>query len=278
MRMKDAARRFNDALATDAYTGEELFRCQFTSFDDHAASGATARRRVLGLPEGTEIPTRSAINLYSEIWLVGSGTADSFAGSIIRMAYAMRRATDLAKLSSPGNALLTTDQENVFIQKQFFKDTYNTLTESASSIAWNVFLSPHETVPIGSFFVTSDMTLRVRKTYLPVEGLRVAECDELDYGSLVSAVFIESGTYDSANDSYATIAITTPAYIIDYNKLYQLATAKDEPYQPGDLTILVPQSLVTPVVGTQLTLNGKPWRVLTTQPELDCWLLHIRLG
>lgn len=278
MRLKDAARRFNDAQATDAYTGEELFKCAFTSYDDHAASGATARRRTLSVPELTVIPTRSAINLYTEIWLVGAGSADSFAGSVVRKAYAMRKATDLAKLGSPSQSIRATGQTPAFVQKQFFKDSYDQLTESDSNIAWNVFVSPIEVVPIGSFIVTTDITLRVRKTYLPVEGLRVAECDELEPDALQTAVFIENGAYNSLTDSYTTTAISSLVYIVDYNKLYHRHTAADAPYEPGDLAVLVPTVSLTPKVGAHLTLLGISWRVLTVQLELDCWLLHIRVG
>lgn len=278
MRMKDAAKRFNDALATDAYTGDELFFCAFTSYDDHAASGATARRRVLSLPEGVPIPVRSAIDLYSEIWLVGAGSADSFGGSVIRMAYAMRKTTDLAKLGTPAQAILNTAPTQAFVQKQYFKDTFDPTTESDSSISWNVFFSPHEDVPIGSFIVTSDLSLRVRKTYLPVEGLRVAECDELDPDAFETAIFIENGTYNSTTDTYSTTAVTTPVFVLDYNKLYHLHTAGDAPYVAGDLAVLVPKTALTPVTGAQLTMRNTSWRVLTVQSELDCWLLHIRIG
>jgi len=278
MRLKDAARRFNDTLATDAYTGDEAFFCAFTSYDDHAASGATARRRVLSVPEGTEIPLRSAINLYGEIWIVGAGSADAFGGSIARVAYNMKKATDLAKVGTPAQALSGTGATLAFVQKQYFKDIFNTVSESDSSVAWNVFLSPHETIDAGSIIVTPDVKLRVRMTYLPVDGLRVAECDEMPTNTLQTAVFTENGTYNSATDSYATVSITTPVFIVDYNKLYQLHTASDAPYVQGDEAVLVPKTALTPKVGSLFTMLGTTWRVLTVQSELDCWLLHVRVG
>lgn len=278
MRLKDAARRYNDALAKDAYTGDQLFRCAFTSFDDHAASGATARRRVLSVPESTQIPVRSAIDLYGEIWLVGSGSADSFGGSVIRDSYGMRRASDLARIGTPGQAIAAAGQTFVYIQKQFFKDTFDTVTESDSSVAWSVFVSPLESVPSGSIIVTSDMRLRVRKSYLPIEGLRLAECDELEPDTAQTAVFVTNGVYNPVTDTYTSVTVSALVFVVDYNKLYQLHTASDAPYVAGDKAVLVAKAAITPVVGAQFTMLGITWRVLTVQSELDCWLLHARVG
>jgi len=278
MRLKDAARRFNDTLATDAYTGDEAFFCAFTTFDDHAASGATSRRRTLSVTPGTEIPVRGAINLHNQIWIVGTGTPDAFGGKEIRVAYAMKKATDLAKIGTPAQAISGTGFTLAFIQKEYFKDTFNAITESATSVAWNIFISPHEVIAAGTVIVTPDVKLRVRMTYLPVDGLRVAECDELPPNTEQTAVFTENGAYNSATDSYSVVSVTTPVLIVDYNKLYQLHTASDAPYVQGDEAVLVPKSALTPVVGSSFTMLGTTWRVLTVQSELDCWLLHVRVG
>lgn len=276
--MKDAARRFNDALATDAYSGDEAFFCAFTTYDDHAASGATARRRTLSVPDGTQIPLRSAINLFGEIWIVGAGSPDAFGGSVIRVAYAMRKASDLAKIGTPGQAISGTGATLAFVQKEYFKDTFNTLTESDSSVSWNVFISPHETIDVGAIIVTPDVKLRVRMSYLPVDGLRIAECDELPANTEQTAVFIENSSYDPITDTNSAITTSTPVLIVDYNKLYQLHTASDAPYVAGDEAVLVPKTALTPKVGALFTMLGTTWRVLTVQSELDCWLLHARVG
>jgi hypothetical protein len=196
----------------------------------------------------------------------------------VRKSYTMKHATDLAKIGTPGNAINNIGLTLVYVQKQFFRDTFNTLTEADSNIGWNVFLSPGEAIDNGSFIITPDISLRVRKTYLPVEGLRIAECDELNKINQLTAVFIANGTYNTATDSYATVSITTPVYVIDYNQLYRLHTVADAPYLPGDEAVLVPKSAITPVVGSQFTMGGTSWRVLTVQTELDCWLLHARVG
>lgn len=276
--MKDAARRFSDTLALDAYTDEELFEVAFTSYDDHASSGATARRRVLQLTETDVPPERSCIKLYGEIWIVGTGSPDSFGGSIIRVSYGMKKATDLAKLGSPAQTITGVGQTQAYVQKLYFKDTFDTVTESDSNVAWNVFLSPHEVIESGMIVATSDLLLRVRKTYLPVEGLRVAECDEMEANSAQTAIFSENGGYDSTTDSYTVINTSVPALIVDYNKLYKLHSAADAPYVPGDLAVLVAKTALTPKVGSYFSMLGTKWRVLTVQTELDSWLMHVRVG
>lgn len=101
MRLRDAARRFDETQAFDAYTLEDLFLCKFTSFDDHSSDGATARRRVLDVPKDTEIPARRAVKFLvdeaeEETWIVGASASDVYAGFVIRNSYSMKRATDYA--------------------------------------------------------------------------------------------------------------------------------------------------------------------------------------
>jgi len=276
MRLKDAAKRFNDAQAYDAYTSDPLFKCQFTSFDDHSADGATARRRVLNIPENLTIPTRRCIRLYDQAWLVGVGSPDSFAGSAIRVQYGMKKATDLALLATPAGVLTSTGMR-AYVQKHYYRDNMDTKTESDNQIAWNVFVAPVETVITGMFIV-ADVLLRVRNTYLPVEGLRVAQCDDLGPVSIVAATFTENGTYNPLTDTWGTVNIATTVILVDYARLYQLASKADPTYEPGDVSVLVRQAAVTPAVGARFTMNGKTWRVLSVQSELDSWLLHARIG
>lgn len=279
MRLIDATAAFNDATAFDAYTGLELFKCNFTSYDDHAASGTTARRRVLFVPPSTVIPDRSCINLFGEIWIVGAGLADSYGGLVVRVAHGMKKSTDLAIFGTPAQTLLASGTSTAYLQRNFFKDSYNMLTESDSSIGWNVFMSPNETLANGSIILAGDgVTLRVRKTYLPVEGLRVAECDELDDNALQTAVFNTNSTYDPLTDSYGAASVSSPIFLVDYNRLYRLHTVADPIYQPGDLAVLVPQTALTVKTGMDFTMLGLKWRVLSVQAEIDCWLLHARIG
>lgn len=278
MRLKDAARRFNDALALDGYTGEELFKCAFTSFDDHAASGATTRRRVLSLPESIEIPARRCVSLYDEVWLVGIGVPDSYAGRIIRMDYGMKRATDLASICSPAQAILGTGTHQAYVHRQYVKDLFNTRSESDTSINWNLFIAPDESVQTGDILILQDQTVRLRYSYLPFEGLRILECDDLPEDHAQTAEFIENGVYDSASDSYTNpSSVSTPVFVFDYNQLYRLHTQADDHYEAGDVSVLVPKTAsVTPVVSAYFNMLDRTWRALTVQTERDCWLIHAR--
>lgn len=276
MRLKDAARRFNDTQAYDSYTGDPEFICQFSSFDDKSADGATARRRVLNVPESVTIPTRRSVSLYGQNWLVGAGAPDSFAGSTVRVQYGMKRATDLASIASPSGVLSSTGTP-AYVHKRYYRDNLDTRTESDNQTAWNVFLAPVETVVVGMFIVT-DALLRVRNLYLPVEGLRVAQCDDMGPTSIATAGFTENGVYNPLTDSYAGVTITTSVIVIDYARLYQLTTKADAIYEPGDVSVLVRQAAATPVTGSRFTMNGFTWRVLSVQAELDSWLLHARVG
>lgn len=284
MRLRDAARRFDETQAFDAYTLEDLFLCKFTSFDDHSSDGATARRRVLDVPKDTEIPARRAVKFLvdeaeEETWIVGASASDVYAGFVIRNSYSMKRATDYALIAKPGETIYAAASPvNAFVQKQYFKDTIDSRTFSDNGVAWNIFVPPGELVADGYFVKTADMVLRVRNSYLPVEGLRILQCDELDQIVPRTMTFIENGNYAPSTDSYAVVSTTGLGYKVEYNKLYVYASAADPTYTPGDTTMLVPKTWITPVVGSKFTMDSLNWRVESVQSELDCWLLHCRIG
>lgn len=278
MRLHDAARRFHQTLAYDGYTGKSLFFVGFSSFDDHSSDGATARRRVLNLVPGQKIPARQVLLIDAQRWLVGAGSPDDFAGTTIREHYGMKKTTDLFTLFAPGEACLAAPDTGVkaYVQKQYFRDVANPLTDSKNDTFWNVFIAPDEPVLPGTFMASAELVFRVRNTYLPVEGLRIAQCDTLDAGAFQTLTFVANGSYDAATDSFATVSTSVPSYAVAYAKLYRLSTQADAGAAAGDLSVLVPTAAITPVVGARFLLASRPWQVLSVQAELDAWLLHAR--
>lgn len=276
MRLHDAARRFHDTQAYDGYTGAKAFLCAFSSFDDHSADGATARRRVLNLMPADTVPTRRVISIYGERWLVGVGAPDSFAGTQIRVNHSMKKATDLAALLTPAQACAAAAGTPAYVQRKYFRDTANGQTDAQIDTFWNVFVAPGEPVQRGTFIRCSGELLRTRGEYLPIEGLLVAQCDTLDPGAVQTLTFVSNGTYNPGTDALTAISTAVGAIAIDMSKLYAYRAESDPKLVAGDLTYLVPKSAITPATGAEFTAASGRWRVLTVQSELDCWLLHCR--
>lgn len=277
MDIADAATFFDDDPVYDAYTGLLLFYGQTASFDDSSSDGATNRRRVLSVAPDIVMPTRGGLKLYSDLWIVGTGTPDGFQGDPVRRHFSMKRVTNLAALLTPTEALAASVGTPVYIHKHYFKEVVNAGTSADVDNYWNVFIPPGEAASRGSFLRLEDDTLlRVRNDYLPVEGLRVLQSDQLDVGARTTAVF-RTGTLNRATDTVSSGTSTVNAIVIEPSKFYRFEHMSEPAIQKGDMTVFVPTT-ITPRVDQQFAMSGKNWRVLYTVAENGCWALLARLA
>jgi hypothetical protein len=276
MKLANAAIYFDNDPFLDGYTGTSLFSGQTASYDDSSSDGATIRRRVLSVAPSVTMPTRRVVSLYGDRWLVGTGTPDGFQGSVIRQHFSMKRVTDLMAVLTPAQALSAASGTPAYTQKMYFKDTVNSLTDAEYDTFWNVYLAPSETVVKGTFLRDASSVLyRVRGTYLPPEGLRVAQADELDSDAVKSCVF-NTGAYNPTTDAFAAGSSTVSCIWLDMPKLFRFRHVSEAGMQAGDRAVLVPTS-VTPVPNMVFTMDSLRWRVLSVQAELDAWVVHARL-
>jgi hypothetical protein len=274
MRLKDAARYFDDTPVHDGYTGEFLWRCQFSSFNDANAVGSTSTRRVLSIAPGLQLPARRVVHVFDDRWLVGDGNPDSWRGEMIRQSFNMKKATDLIEVLTPAQACLGQAGTQIYVQAIYFKDTVNSLNNADYDPFWNVFASPTEAVAKGAYLRFSNRLLRVRSSYVPLEDLRIAQSDEVDAGPL-AAVF-QTGTYNPVTDSYAAGSVATTVLMMDFTKAYAYLTKASERVAAGDMNALVAASALTPAVGKSVTIAGVAWNILSLSAEGDAWLLHLR--
>ena len=274
MKLKAAAKYFDDTSVHDGYTSAYLWLCQFSSFNDANAVGSTSTRRILSIAPGLTIPARRAIKIFDDVWLVGDGNPDSWKGAVIRQSFNMKKATSLATLLTPSEACLASAGTTAYVQQIYFKDTVNSLNNADYDPFWNFFLAPVETVDKGSFIRVGSKLYRVRSAYLPLEDLRIAQSDEVDAGPL-DATFA-TGAYVPATDSFSAGSVATKVILLDFNKLYENQTKASNSVAKGDVSALVPKSALTPAVGKTVAVQDATWKILAVDSELDCWLLHLR--
>lgn len=274
MKLKAAAKYFDDTPVFDGYTGEYLWPCQFSSFNDANAVGSTSTRRILSIAPGYTIPPRRAIKVFDDVWLVGDGNPDSWKGAQIRQSFNMKKSNAEAAILTPAEACLAAAGTTAYAQQIYFKDTVNSLNNADYDPFWNFFLAPVETVEKGYFIRTGSKLYRVRSAYLPLEDLRIAQSDEVDAGPL-DAVFA-TGEYVPATDSFSAGTVSTKAILLDFSKLYENQTKASAAVAKGDMSALVPKSALTPAVGKTVSVQSATWKILAVESELDCWLLHLR--
>lgn len=277
MDLLDASQFFDNDPLYDGYTGRSLGVGQTASFDDSSSDGATNRRRVLSTGPDFVPPVRSVLRMYGDRWLVGNGTPDGFSGVVVRKHFSMKRVTDALALLTPGQAVAAAAGIAVYVQKMYYKDTANAVTDSEYDTFWNVFIGPNEPVLQGTFFRDAAGTLyRVRKTYLPTEGLLVCQSDELDAGALQTCVF-DTGSYDPVTETRSAGTTSVSGIQVDASQFYRYRHKSDPLIQAGDRMLFLPSTLAV-TAGMTFTMLGASWRVQAVQAELDAKVAHVRLA
>lgn len=272
----DAAGFFSNDLVLDGYTSAPLFYCHTTSHDDQTSSGATARRRTMTTAVEAAPPVRGVVQLYGSYWLVSDSNVDSTFGENVRRSFSLKKSTGAMALLTPGEASLSAAGTAFYAQKEYFRDQANARTEAEWDTMWNVFCPLSEPIAKGSFLRQDGALLRVRNAYPSIDRFRIAEADEFDADAVQSVTFTSAGV---PNVRTGTLDATSQAASViqtDTQKFYEFRTEGESKQKPGDRTLFVAKSVITPKVGAELTMLGEQWRILAVVSELDAWALHAR--
>ena len=276
MDLAAASAYFDRELVYDAYTGSLLFKCQFSSFDDHSSSGATARRRVLSVVPGTVLPPRKAVKIFDTYWIGGNGDTDGFLGTPVRSNFNLKRSTGLVTILTPAEACLAAAGVAAHAHMTPFKETVDTQTSSQYSNYWNVFFPATEPVSTGKFLRFGSTLYRIRNHYGTEDGFTVAGSDQLPADALRAATFTTQGEYNLVTDTYPTVTVATQVVAMEVPKFYRLGDASDDYEKPGDMSVFVAKSVTTPTKGSTVSMGSKAWRVLSVVDELDTWVVRVR--
>lgn len=276
MNLVDASQYFDKEAVYDAYTGELLFKCQFSSFDDNDSSGATARRRVLSVKPGTALPPRRAVSILGTVWVGGNGDSDGFFGTPVRSNFNLKRSTGLISVLTPAEACLGLLGTPAHAHMKHFKETVDTQTSSQYSNFWYVFFPQSEDAVTGRFLRYGLTVYRVRNHYESEDGFLVSEADQLTPDALKSVVFTTQGEYNILTDSYPTVSVNVEGIAMVIPKFYKLSEAAEDYEKAGDLSLFVPKSAITPTKGATIVMDGEDWRVLSLVDEEDAWAMHVR--
>lgn len=277
MEFSDAAAYFDQDEVFDAYTGESLFFAHTTPHDDHTSAGSTSRRRTLIAAVDTVAPARRAIRWYDTYWVVGDNNTDAFQGTETRRSFGLKKSSGLVNLITPGQACLAQAGAISFhAHLEYYRDMTDAMTSSEYDVMWNVFCPSGEPVTKGAFLTWGALLLRVRETYTTVDDFLVAEADQFDTDARQSAVFTQTSglDFDTQSSASSTVAVIQT----DVSKFYLFRAEAEAGMKPGDRTVFVAKSAITPAVGNTFTMLGVNWRVVIVAGEGDSWALRARLA
>lgn len=273
MHLSDVSKYYDDTLMYEAYSGAVVGYCQFSSFNDSNALGSTSTRRTLSVSPDVSIPTRRALTILGEVWIVGDGTSDSWQGVAVRQSFNMRKATDLSIVRTPGQACQGFGGTAMWTSKAWFKDYQDQVQGTDIDVSWSVFAASSETIPDGSVLVNPDGTsLMAQASFVPLADLQTVRAYSVDASV---AITYGNSVYDPATDTYTSGSSATSGIFIDPGKLrlpLALAAGKAE---PGDMTVLVSQGY-TPTAGQTMTASAKTWKIISVQTFSDAYLLQVR--
>lgn len=277
MKLKNAARYFDNDSVTDGYSGAFLFKAQFSSYDGASPDGSFNRRRTVSVAPGIAPAPRRVVEVQGAKWVMGELVTDTFKDKAIRQTAAAKEVTDLFQLRTPGQAALRQPGTPIYAHRVHLKDTVNSTTDSAYDPQYEVFFAIVETIKQGQFLSSSNITLHVRSVQLANEGYWVATSDELSREPSTSLeVYVTlGGTFDPLTETYTT-SITTTGLLLDMYKLYEYNTQADPRAQAGDKTLILAKSAMTPTPDQTLTIAGVKWRNIKFTEYHDAWNLQIR--
>lgn len=275
MEFSAAAEYFNNDQVFDAYTDASLFMAHTATHDDHTSSGATSRRRTLIAGVAATAPARRAIRWYDTFWLVGGNNTDGFLGGEVRRNFGLKKSTGLMRASTPGATALATPGTAFHAHKEYYRDMTDQLTSSDTDVMWNVFCPLGEPVAKGTFLTQGSAVFRVRSVYETVDEFLVAESDQFDADARQSAVFTAAPALEFT--AGASPGTTTVSVIqTDVSKYYVFRNEAESGSKPGDRTVFVAKSSVTPAVGGHMQMMGASWRIVTVVSEGDAYALRVR--
>lgn len=273
MHLSDVSKYYDDTMMYEAYTGEAVGYCQFSSFNDSNALGSTSTRRTLSVAPDVVIPTRRALTILGEVWIVGDGTADSWQGVPVRQSFNMRKATDLSIVRSPSQACGGFGGTPMYTSKAWFKDYQDQNQGSSVDVSWSVFAASTETIPDGSIFVNPDGTrLMAKANFVPLADLQTIRADSVD---APVAVTFGNSVYDPEQDAYVSGSNAAQGFFVDPGKLRLPLGISAGKAEPGDLALIVGQGF-RPIAGQSLTVSSVAWKILSVQVFLDAYLLQVR--
>ena len=277
MKLKSAARYFDNDTVTDGYTGALLFKAQFSSYEGAAPDGSFQRRRVVSVAPGIAPAPRRVVVVQGMRWIMGELVTDAFRDKPIRQTSAAKEATDLFTLLTPAQAALKSTGMPIYGHKQHLKDTVNSVTDSNYDPQYEVFFGITENLKAGYFLKSAQQYLHIRSLLYANEGYWVAVSDELATNPAtdaeVTATF--AGAYDPVTETHAA-GVTTTGIMLDMYKLYNFNTEADPRNQAGDMSLIVAKSAVTPKADQLITIAGVNWKNIKFTPYFDAWNIQLR--
>ena len=273
MKLHTAARRFDRTPAADAYTPATTFLCQLAPLDLYKIDATAVKRREMSCAPSVTIPTRQAITIDGQVFLVGDGSSDQWEGTKIRTNYVLQGADHLASLTTIAAALANTAATSAYASLDFSKFQSDSRESADYLPQYQIFIASAETKP--ELIQAGGVWYLVKEGYLSVSGLQSLLTNELR-DPVFETITYGARTYAPVTDTWSGTTSSVKIFRVRWTEHFRYLTKASENYERGDMQVFVLKSALTPKVSDKLTLSDGAWTVLSIQDEGLTWSLHVR--
>ena len=272
MRIERLSRRFDKDQLYDAYTGDELFKAQFATFEGRQVDGTFNRRRTVSYSPDHNLPPRRCVELYGEVWIMSEPMVDGFQGEPVRVTCSARKSNGLHKILTAGELLEGTGTREAHVFLRYLKGTSEPATSYLQPY-YEASLSLTETELAAKFYTDGNSILHGRMAANAAEGFNVVECDLI--GDSTSWVKVEvPGTFDPV-ELVETAGAEIDGLLVERYSFYRKTDQAQENNYHGDKTLIVSKSALPAPEGT-LKIGGTSSPILGVEDLGDGWALHVR--
>ena len=273
MRLRKAAVKFDTLVGKDAY-GSATFLCQYEPMSFAKIDGVSVRKRQISAAPSVAMPTRGAITIDGETYLVGHGAPDYWKGKPIRVSYVIQGADALANLMPISAALANEQPVSAYAALVFSKYMPDANDSSKYPPQYQIFLAGSESAPADSLIQLSGKWYLVKESYISTSGLRVSLVNEMAEPAFEMAAF-ESQTYDPVFDTTAAVSTAAKVLRLKWSEHFYYLSKASDTFERGDQQIFVLKS-AAPKPSDTFNLSDGVWRILAVQDEGLCWSCHVR--
>lgn len=276
MKLITAAIKFDLDPLYDAYSGDYLYKGQFSTYESSQLDGSFIRRRTVSMHPELQLPPRRAVTLYGETWVLSDPIFDGWKGKPVRQTMSARKCHALYKVVTPENLfeeLKPLEMREAYAFSRLTKGTADAATSNLEPYYEFSFSLTEDSVT-GLFIRDGKKVWYVRMSADVSEGFLVAEADLLVDGTEQENGFFKA-ELDGYNDPVTLDQVTgnlVDVLLVDrYNFFTKLDQAQPNNYH-GDKTLVLAEELE----GTQVRIGADTWTVQASQPLKGGFAYHVR--
>lgn len=271
------AQRFDQTPCNDAYTGSFLFNGQLKAWPEVLRDSEVAARRVLSCAPSIMMPSRRAIAVGSDVYLIGSGNTDQWKGQPIRVGYPATKADGLAVLSGLDQLCLGQNGIQVYTGKSWIKNDAFTQQDSHLNPKHQVFFSNSETITPGKAVILGSTMMLIRAVYEAPTGLIIADCDEMMLPN-VTAVTLETKVFDPVSNTSSSSTTSVTVVRLRWQSMFQYMASSSPTFKSGDEQAVVAKSVASPTIGSVFVMPDGRWRVESILDNGTTWVCRVCRG